>query len=210
MITYRDLAMLSPRAAPFNRAGWIFELKYDSFRVLASKRGDDVHLVSRRGNNLIACYPEIDAALRGLPDFVLDGELVVIDAQGKSQFKPLRRRLALKRRISIDHAAKTTPAAIFAFDILELRGKDMRQLPLLKRKTLLKHALTGSPRIRYLDHIGENGERLFVAAEKLGVEGIVAKPADSQYRRGRASGWLKVKTSAGRAIDEERAKWNEQ
>jgi bifunctional non-homologous end joining protein LigD len=108
--------MLSPRAAPFNRPGWIFELKYDGFRVLASKRGDDVQLVSRRGNNLIACYPEIETALRGLPDIVMDGELVVIDAQGKSQFEPLRRRLALKRRITIKHAARTMPAAIFAFD----------------------------------------------------------------------------------------------
>src|SRR5688572_7168394 len=126
VITYRDLAMLSPRAAPFNRPGWIFELKYDGFRVLADRREGRPRLMSRRGNDLIACYPEISAALLELPEMVMDGELVVLDAHGKSRFEPLRRRLALKRRVSIEHAARTTPAAIFAFDSLELRGKDMR------------------------------------------------------------------------------------
>lgn len=81
---------------------------------------------------------------------LMDGELVVVDPRGRSDFETLRRRLAVKRRTLVEYAAKRTPAAIFAFDLLELRGKDVRALPLLKRKALLKEALRGSERIRHL------------------------------------------------------------
>jgi hypothetical protein len=76
-------------------------------------------------------------------------------------------------------------------------------------KALLKEALRDSKRVRYLDHIGESGHRLFQIAEDLGLEGIVAKHGGAPYRRGRSSGWIKIKTSAGRHVDEQRAKWNE-
>lgn len=141
---------------------------------------------------------------------LMDGELVVVDPRGRSDFETLRRRLAVKRRTLVEYAAKRTPAAIFAFDLLELRGKDVRALPLLKRKALLKEALRGSERIRHLDHVGETGHRLFQIAEELGLEGIVAKHGGAHYKHGRASGWVTVKTATGRAIDAERAKWNEE
>ena len=201
--------MLAPAAQPFDRPGWIFELKYDGFRVLAGRKAKQPLLTSRRGTDLLPCYPEIRACLAELPELLMDGELVVLDAHGRSDFQTLRRRLALKRPTSVDDAAKRTPAAIFAFDLLELRAKDVRPLPLLKRKALLKEALRGSERVRYLDHVGESGHRLFQAAEELGLEGIVAKHGGAPYRRGRASGWVKIKTATGRAIDEQRAKWNE-
>ena len=105
---------------------------------------------------------------------VMDGELVVLDAHGRSDFETLRRRLALRRPTSVEYAAKKTPAAIFAFDLLELQGKDVRMLPLLKRKQLLKEELRGAESIRY--------------QEQLGLEGIVAKHCGAPYRRGRASG----------------------
>ena len=208
VITYKDLAMLAPTARPFNRPGWIFELKYDGFRVLAGRRDKEVLLISRRGTDLLPCYPEISDCLAELPELLIDGELVVLDAHGRSDFETLRRRLALKRPTSVEHAAKRTPAAIFAFDLLQLRGKDVRALPLLKRKAL--EALRGSERVQYLDHVGDSGHRLFQIAEELGLEGIVGKHGDAPYRRGRASGWVKVKAATGRAIDAERAKWNEE
>lgn len=91
--TYRDLAMLSPRAAPFNRPGWIFELKYDGFRVLADRRGD----LSRRGNDWIACYPELAVPCSSCRRWCSTGNWWCwLDAHGKAQFEPLRRRLALK------------------------------------------------------------------------------------------------------------------
>src|SRR5688572_13643488 len=209
-ISHRDLAALTAKAAPFNRPGWIFELKYDGFRVLAGRKDKEALLISRRGNDLLPCYPEIGSCLLELPEMVMDGELVVLDAHGRSDFETLRRRLALRRPTSVEYAAKRTPAAIFAFDLLQIEGKDVRALPLLKRKQLLKDALRASERVRYLDHVGESGHRLFQIAEELGLEGIVGKHGGAPYRRGRSSGWIKIKTSAGRHIDEARAKWHEE
>lgn len=161
-ITHRDLAIPSVRSQPFSTVGWIFELKYDGFRVLAERQGDAVRMRSRRGNDMISAFPEIAACLRELPDLVIDGELVVLDAEGRPQFERLRRRLALKR-FSIDHAARTEPAAIFAFDLLALRGKDLRSLPLLKRKAQLEKLLRNSSRIQYLSHVGDDGQRRAVS-----------------------------------------------
>jgi len=135
----------------------------------------------------------------------MDSQLVVLDPQGRSDFETLRRRLALRRPTSVEYAAKRTPAAIFAFDLLELRGKDVRALPLLKRKAMLKDGLRGPDRVRYLNHVAESGHRLFQVAEELGLEGMVAKRGGAPYHRGRASCWIKVKTSTGRLIDEQRA-----
>lgn len=92
---------------------------------------------------------------------------------------------------------------------MALKAKDLRALPLITRKAMLKDVLKDSDRIRYTQHVGEEGERLFKMAAELGLEGIVAKRADSPYPRGRTSAWVKIKTAAGRAVDEERAKWNE-
>jgi ATP-dependent DNA ligase len=94
--------MLAPAARPFNRPGWIFELKYDGFRVLAGTNDKKPHLISRRGNDLLPCYPEIGACLLELREMVMDGELVVLDAHGRSDFETLRRRLALRRPTSVD------------------------------------------------------------------------------------------------------------
>lgn len=208
-ISYKDLALLTPRKAPFTDPDWVFELKHDGFRVLAIRDGTRTSLISRRGNELIAAFPEIAIDLLKLPDIVLDGELVILDDQGKPRFDLLRARSAMRRPDSILQAARANPAAMFAFDILMLKGKDLRKLPLLKRKAILQRELKKTDRIIYMEHVAENGERLFDAAEQLGLEGIVAKRADSTYQRGRTPNWVKIKTKAGLAIDEERKKWNE-
>lgn len=82
-------------------------------------------------------------------------------------------------------------------------------MPLLKRKALLQRELKVVERLCYCQHVGEVGERLFQKADELGLEGIIAKKADSPYRRGRTPNWVKIKTPWGKDIDEERAKWNE-
>jgi bifunctional non-homologous end joining protein LigD len=106
-------------------------------------------------------------------------------------------------------ASRLQPAAIFAFDLLWLEGKDLRALPLLKRKAALKVVLKSSKRIKYFDHVPEHGERLYAAVERLGLEGIVAKRADSPYRRGRSKDWVKIKTPAGEAEQAKRGEaWN--
>ena len=81
-MTHTDLMLASAASKPFDRPGWIFELKYDGFRALAIREGAAVRLLSRRGNDLLPCFPEIAPCLRELPDIVLDAELVVLDDQG--------------------------------------------------------------------------------------------------------------------------------
>jgi ATP-dependent DNA ligase len=134
---------------------------------------------------------------------VLDGELVILDADGRPQFERLSRRSRLKRRISIEHGARTDPACFFAFDMLELEGEDLRPRSLFNRKALLKDTIAAAKRVRYTDHVDVAGVRLFQLAEGLGLEGIVAKCADVPYPRGRARDWVKIKTAAGRVVDKE-------
>ncbi len=133
---------------------------------------------------------------------------MLLDGKGLPLFDRLSWRSRLKRQMSIEHSSRTEPAAFFAFDLLELGDDDVRQRPLTERKAMLARAIATAKRIRYTDHI-DDGVALFAAANELGLEGIVAKRADSPYRRGRNRDWVKIKTGAGRAIDEERAKWNE-
>ena len=95
----------------------------------------------------------------------------------------------------------------FAFDLLEVGGRDLRARPLLQRKALLQRTLADAKRIRYVEV--EDGLALFAAAEKANLEGIVAKKANAPYRRGRTGDWIKVKTSAGKALVGDRGKWNE-
>lgn len=93
--SYKDLPAPTAMKALFTRQGWVFELKYDGFRVLAGKHGENITLVSRRGTNLLPHYPEVEACLRALPDVALDGELVLLDEQGHPQRERLSRRLRL-------------------------------------------------------------------------------------------------------------------
>ena len=195
--------------APFDRAGWIFELKYDGYRAIVGKHRGETKLLSRMGTDYLPCFPEIAACLETLPDMVLDGELVVLDEIGRAQFTPLRRRARMQDPKTIAAAARETPAAVFAFDLIALRGHDLRRYPLTTRKAMLKDVLKDSERIRYVQHIGENGVRLYQAAAELRVEGIIAKRADSPYGRGRTSDWLKIRTPAGMELHTQRAKWNE-
>ena len=132
------------------------KLKYDGFRTLAIHEGEALRLLSRRGNNLISSFPEIERELRALPEAVIDGEVVMLDEQGRPQFERLRLRTVL-RPDAIERAARQEPAAIFAFDLLALEGRDLRKLPLLKRKAALQKLLKGAKRICYTAHVGEEG-----------------------------------------------------
>ena len=197
--------LATPANKAFNRLGWLFELKYDGFRVLAIRRGDDLRLLSRRGNNLLPCFPEIAACLRKLPDIILDGELVVLDEKGKPAFERVSRRARTRKPVSVEAAARRDPAVVFAFDALSWRGKDLRNLPLIKRKETVQDVLRGSQRIRPVQYVGEQGQRLYEAACGLQLEGIVAKRADGLYKAGRSRDWLKIRTPHGRDVQAERS-----
>ena len=207
---HRDLMLASSAAKPFERAGWIFELKYDGFRVLAMRSGMEMRLLSRRGNDLARWFPEIVACVRELPNVVLDGELVVLDEKGKPEFERLSRRARTRNPISIEAATRSDPAAVFAFDLLSLRGKDVRGLPLLKRKELVADVLRNSQRIRPVQYVGEQGQRLYDAASALELEGIVAKRADAPYKAGRSKDWIKICTATGREMQHRRSEaWDQ-
>jgi ATP-dependent DNA ligase len=133
-ITHRDLTAPTNKAKPFNDPAWIWELKHDGYRALLIKDGERTSMLTRRGNDLVALFPEIAADLRELPDIAIDGELVMLDEKGKPEFHQLRGRCAIRDPGRIGMAASSKPAAVFAFDVLQLRGKDLRALPLLKRK----------------------------------------------------------------------------
>ncbi|HEX4893316.1 MAG TPA: hypothetical protein VFV47_08505, partial [Hyphomicrobiaceae bacterium] len=148
-ITHKDLAAPTNKAKAFNDPGWVWELKHDGYRALLIKEAGRVSLLTRRGNELIQFFPEIAADLRQLPDMAIDGELVMLDAEGKPEFHRLRGRCAIRDPQRLADAAVSTPAAVFAFDLLQLRGKDLRALPLLKRKAVLQKELGKTARIVY-------------------------------------------------------------
>ena len=127
-------------------------------------------MLSRRGTPYHDVSPELVADVAKLPELAIDGELVMLDAEGRPQFGELVRRSRMRKAISIQAASRKQPVAIFAFDLLALGGEDLRPRPLLERKALLKEALNGAKRIRYVEHV-DDGLALFAAAEEAQLEG---------------------------------------
>ncbi len=194
----KDLSpMLADTAdAAFSRDGWIFELKYDGYRALAVRDGGGaVKLLSRNKRDLSPAFPEIAYAAAHLPcaDFVLDGEIIAVDERGTGSFERLQQRVGLTgaaaERGAIEH-----PVVLQCFDLLAVAGHDVRALPLVARKDLLRRLVPPLGSVRYADHIERDGTALYGAAEELRLEGIIAKRADSAYSVGRRSPhWLKIK-----------------
>ncbi len=191
-----SIMLASSQERPFSREGWIFELKYDGYRLLAERSESEPFLRSRAGHDLTATFPEIARAVRGLPyeGLVLDGEVVVNDAEGKPSFSRLQRRGRILNEADALRSSIESPAIYHAFDILAVEGYDVRGLPLLDRKEILRDVLPSVGPIRYADHIAEQGEVMYEHVERMRLEGIVGKKADAPYRGGRSKNWLKVRT----------------
>ncbi|HEX7090553.1 MAG TPA: DNA ligase D [Longimicrobiales bacterium] len=190
-----EVMLAETREKPFTRAGWLFELKYDGYRMVAAKEDGAGVLITRNGNDATATFPEIARALAALPysRIVLDGEIVVADETGRPSFQRLQQRGRLTRALEVRKAAVELPATLYAFDLLGFEEHDLRALPLATRKELLRRVLPRTGPLRYSDHIEERGEAFFEQVEKLGLEGMVAKKADSAYRGGRSANWIKVR-----------------
>jgi bifunctional non-homologous end joining protein LigD len=181
---------------PFSRAGWLFELKVDGVRALAVRRGRDVELRVRSGAERSALYPELITALRALPvdEFAIDGEIAAFDGRGRSSFERVQRRFTQTDPNAIADVVREAPVGFVAFDLLSACGRDLRGLPLVQRKELLSHFCPRVGVVRFADHVEGDGERLYEAAEKHGLEGIVAKRGASKYRSGvRSPDWQKLK-----------------
>ena len=194
----RDVSLMLATAQerPFTREGWIFELKYDGYRLLAERHAREPYLRSRAGHDLTLTFPEIARAVRGLPyeGLVLDGEVVVNDLEGRPSFSRLQKRGRILNRDDALRASVELPATYHAFDVLALEGYDLRTLPLLERKGILRDVLPSVGPIRYADHIPVQGEAMYEQVERMRLEGIVAKKEDAQYRGGRSKSWIKVRT----------------
>jgi len=180
---------------PFTDPEWLFELKYDGYRVLAERREGRAGLRYRRGSDATSLYPEVARALAALPfgDLVLDGELVVLDEESRPSFQRLQRRAQQRRTIDIQRATLELPATLYVFDLLAFEGFDARPLPLRERKRLVQQLLAAAGPIRFLDHIPEQGEALYAEVSRLRLEGLLAKRGDSPYREGRSPHWLKLR-----------------
>jgi bifunctional non-homologous end joining protein LigD len=189
------LMLAETRDAAFSRAGWLWELKYDGYRLLAGRESGKTILRYRHGMDSTATFPEIARAVSALPcdAFVLDGEVVVLDPSARPRFGLLQKRGLLQRRSDIERAAVELPATYFAFDLLGFEDFDLRGLPLSTRKALLQRFVPKAGPVRFADHVEEKGEDLLAAAGELGLEGVVGKKADSPYRGARSGDWIKVK-----------------
>ena len=162
----------------------MFEIKFDGFRSFAKVEGGVCELISRN-ENAFKRFAKLSRALpddlKGVVDVVLDGEIVVLDAEGRSQLNALMR-------------SGCSPV-FAAFDVLWLNGDDLRDEPLLERKRRLRSIVKRNPgRTMYVDHVSTLGKALFTRVCKRDLEGIVAKPAESPYREiGGTSPWFKIK-----------------
>jgi len=171
--------------APFDSKDWVFESKWDGFRMVARIEKGSVTLFSRNGLIVSDNYMPIAKALEKVKqDAVIDCELVALDAHGVSRFQLLQNALRAKANLRY-----------CVFDIMFLDGEDLRGLPLVERKKQLRRLLPKNPLLTYSEHWPEHGKRLFKEAQKLDLEGITAKRAASRYLSGaRSKDWLKIKT----------------
>jgi bifunctional non-homologous end joining protein LigD len=190
-----QLMLAESRDNAFTAPGWYFELKLDGYRALAAREANG-RLLSRNGNDLSSCFPEIIQALTALPfrRLLLDGEVVALDEAGHPSFQRLQQRAQLRRDLDIRHAMVGNPVTYYAFDLLGVDDFDLRPLPLSTRKALLRKLLPPAGAIRFLDHFESDGELLYEQVQKMGLEGIVGKLAESPYRSGRSPKWVKIRT----------------
>ncbi|HVP71321.1 MAG TPA: DNA ligase D [Gemmatimonadaceae bacterium] len=180
---------------PFTRTDWLFEIKYDGVRVIAERRGDDVRMFGRSGEDITARYPEIAGAIAALavPNLVLDGEIIAFDDSGRPSFGRLQKRMLLSKPRDIAAAMARVPVRAVFFDCLALEGHDLRKLPLRDRKELLARALPPAGIVQSADHVAAPGEAFYEAASERGLEGIIGTRVDSAYTGRRAPEWVKIK-----------------
>jgi bifunctional non-homologous end joining protein LigD len=180
---------------PFDNADWLFEIKWDGYRAIAFIENGRVRLVSRNQNELTHRYPELKgmAGVVKAKNAILDGEVVALDESGKASFSLMQQRTGFRPGGKRAAAKADVPVLYYAFDLIYLDGEDWRRVPLDERKRKLASVITTGDSLRYSDHYPQHGKALYEIARSKGLEGIVAKRADSCYEERRSGDWLKIK-----------------
>jgi bifunctional non-homologous end joining protein LigD len=175
---------------------WVHEIKHDGYRLMVRRDAERVRCFTKRGHDWADRFPAIvDAALRiKATSFLIDGEAVIARDDGLPDFHALRS----KRR---GHEAM-----LFAFDLIEHNGDDLRALPLIERKRRLKKLLGRAKRraIRFVEHLTIDGPTIFEHVCRMGLEGVVSKRVDAPYRSGLSKTWVKTKNPESAAVRRER------
>src|SRR5205807_162048 len=166
--------------------GWLFEVKWDGFRAVGRVSGGDATLTSRNGNDFTGRFQNVAKELAKAvktPDCVVDGEVCALDEQGRSSFSAMQQ------------GKPGTPIVYYVFDLLEVEGQPILDLPLVERRKRLEKLLDRRNRTIRLSETFDDGEALLEAAREQGLEGVIAKRVDSRYAQGkRTRDWLKIKT----------------
>lgn len=167
---------------------WLYEMKYDGYRILAFVEGNNARLITRNNNDYTKRFYSVANALAGFSKgkaMVLDGEMTIIDKAGKTDFQALQNYMKNPKNLNLTY---------IVFDLLALDGEDLRQRPLFKRKELLENLMKDAPEnLYYSRHVKGNGKDSFVVACETGMEGIVGKKYDSVYNGTRSGDWIKLK-----------------
>src|SRR6266481_2577595 len=186
------LASLSEK--PFSSDDWLFEIKWDGIRALAVVDDGTTKLISRSARSISSEYPEFRDLAKHIRarTAVLDGEIVVLDDKGRSDFQRLQARFGVQN--PSEKLQAQVPTTYYFFDVLYCDGYDVRRSPLMERKQLLEKLVLTNESIRISEHQIGNGVDLFEAAVSNGLEGLLAKRLSSPYPEGRTSNWLKFKS----------------
>jgi bifunctional non-homologous end joining protein LigD len=175
---------------------WLYERKFDGERCISYRSdgyaGGQSRLMTRNRQVVSVTYPEIAAALdaQAVKDFVIDGEIVAMH-DGATSFSRLQQRLGVRN--PPPQLVRSVPVVYFVFDVLRAEGRDVRQLPLLERKKVLKQLLSYGGPLKHTVYRSQNAEAYWEEAQRSGWEGLIAKRADSHYVAGRSRDWLKFK-----------------
>ena len=175
---------------------WIHEIKYDGYRLMVRRDGERVRAFTRNGHDWADRFPAIVAAALRIKasSFLIDGEVVIVRDDGTPDFHALRGR------------RRGSEAVLFAFDLIEQDGDDLRDQPLIERKRRLNKLIGRAKRrsIQFVEHLTDDGPVVFEHVRRMGLEGIVSKRTDAPYRSGPSKTWLKSKNPSSDAVRRER------
>jgi bifunctional non-homologous end joining protein LigD len=188
--------LATPVEKPFDDPEWLFEIKWDGYRAVSFLQDGKVRLVSRNQNDLTGEFPELHELSKSIKaeNAVLDGEIVVLDDQGRPSFSMMQQRTGIRKGGRRTGARRDLPVQYYVFDLIYLDGSDLRRVALEQRKQALAQIVLPNALVRYSDHFPQ-GLALFDLAKQKGLEGILAKKRASHYEERRSQEWLKVKVT---------------